>query len=89
MARGKQFLHYTLGCNEGEFAVDLGDQVEFKWAWAGPRTHCGTVTAIYPRKKQVRVRYEDQEDWTKKTAEPKKKVAVVPIAHVDFIARDM
>lgn len=89
MARAKQILHYTHGCDDDEYKVELFDQVEFNWQFTGPLTHCGTVAAIYPRKREVRIRYEDQGDWTRKTAEPRKRVATVPIDVVTLIARDM
>lgn len=85
----KQRIFYTKGCGVDEFPAELGDHVEFNWAWTGPLTYCGHVTAIHPRKRSLRIRYRDEDDWTVKTAEPKVKVAIVPIEHVDFIARDM
>lgn len=89
MARTKQTLHYTLGCEGDEYEVELFDLVEFEWFLTGPLTHCGVVTAMYPRKRELRIQYEDEGDWTKATAVPKKKVATVPIAAVSFMRRDM
>lgn len=88
MARAKQILHYTLGCESDEYAVELFDRVEFNWWFTGPLTHSGTVSAIYPRKREIRIRYKDEDDWTRKTAGPKEKVAVVPVSVVSLIARD-
>lgn len=75
--------------DEHPYEVELGDEVEFQHMLTGPCTHGGVITAIYPRKEQVRIRYEDQNDWTRKTAEPKVKVATVPVSCVELIRRVM
>ncbi len=70
-------------------AVEIGDEVEFNHLFTGPLTRCGEVTAIYPVKRELRIRYLDEEDRTKKTCEPKVKVAAVPVDCVTLIARVM
>ena len=75
--------------DEHPYEVELGDQVEFRHMMTGPLTHCGEITAVYPRKREVRVRYQDEDDWTRKTAEPKVKVATVPVSCVELIRRVM
>jgi hypothetical protein len=70
------------------YEIELFDRVDLCHAWCGPETFSGTITAIYPKKREVRVRYEDHTDWVKKTAEPKIKVMVVPIAAVTLVRRD-
>jgi len=86
MARAKP-LYYA---DDEVYDVQLGDEVEFNDMSTGPLTYCGEITAIYPKKRQVRIRYRDEDDWTKKTAEPKVKVATVALASVTcFVARVM
>ena len=70
------------------YEIELFDRVDLRDHWCGPETFSGTITAIYPKKREVRVRYEDHLDWVKKTAEPKVKVMVVPIASVALVRRD-
>lgn len=60
------------------------DQVEFRPDEVGSLSNVGTVTKIYPRKKAVRVRYENP-NWRWK---PTYKSATVPIANLTLIQRD-
>ena len=63
-------------------------EVEFNHLFTGPLTHSGAVTAIYPAKRELRIRYRDEDDWTK-AGEPRAKVARVPLDCVTLIARSM
>lgn len=69
--------------------IEIGDEVEWLGEGSyGPATHQGSITAIQPRNKTVRVAYQDETDWTVK-GEPKKKTATVPAASLTLIARAM
>ena len=85
MRRRKPLLY---GGDES-YEVELGDEVEFNSMWTGPLAHCGEITAIYPRKHELRIRYRDEGDWTKKTCQARVKSASTPLADVTLIMRAM
>lgn len=60
------------------------DQVEFKCEETGRFATTGTVTKIHPRKKAVRIKYENP-NWRWK---PTYKSAVVPVDKITLIQRD-
>lgn len=70
------------------YAVEVGDQVEFNDVFTGRLTHSGEVTDIYPARRELRIRYLDEDDWTK-AGEPRVRVARVPLDCVMLIARSM
>ncbi|MFB9148733.1 hypothetical protein [Roseovarius ramblicola] len=64
--------------------VELFDQVGIT---IGGRVFSGQITCRHPRKETVRVGYFDTED-TKKNGDGRWKVATVPVAQVELVARD-
>ncbi|TCM84801.1 hypothetical protein [Rhodovulum steppense] len=74
-------------CDDETYAVEMFDRVEFRHVDCGRLTHAGVVTAIYPRKRSVKVRYQDGGDWNKQ-GEPRVKVAIVPLSCVELVGRD-
>lgn len=80
----KQAIFY---CDDEGYEVELGDSVEFCWVFTGPSNHDGEVIALHPKKREVRIRYRDQDDRARSTGEPRVKSACVPVDCVTLIAR--
>jgi len=79
----KALLHY---CDDEKYPVELFDAVDVT---IDGSTFAGQVRHIYPKLRQVTVRYEDHHDLVWKTLEPRKLTARVPVDAVMLVARDM
>lgn len=78
-------MNATLTCpDDDDYEVCEFDQVKFRSDEAGSLSGVGTVTKIFPRKRAVRLKYEDP-NWRRK---PTYKSVTVPVSNIILIQRD-
>jgi len=70
------------------YDIQIGDQVEAKKALYSKAIE-GEVVKLFPRKRQVKIRYEDWHDCYRTTGKPRIKSATFDPIHLNLLQRVM